>query len=140
MFKLEMYKEYIKRNEGLSLWPYRCTKEKLTIGWGRNLDDRGISRNEAEVLLSNDLEITFRCLTTVFGYELLKDLTHNRRLVLVDMMLNLGAPRFWSFKNMIQAVKDGWWDKAAYEILDSKYARIDVPHRAKRNSELMRKG
>lgn len=140
MFKLEMYKEYIKRNEGLSLWPYRCTKEKLTIGWGRNLDDRGISRNEAEVLLSNDLEITFRCLTTVFGYELLKDLTHNRRLALVDMMLNLGAPRFWSFKNMIQAVKDGWWDKAAYEILDSKYARIDVPHRAKRNSELMRKG
>ena len=140
MFKLEMYKEYIKRNEGLSLKPYRCTKEKLTIGWGRNLDDRGISRNEAEVLLSNDLEITFRCLTTVFGYELLKDLTHNRRLALVDMMLNLGAPRFWSFKNMIQAVKDGWWDKAAYEILDSKYARIDVPHRAKRNSELMRKG
>ena len=140
MFKLEMYKEYIKRNEGLSLWPYRCTKEKLTIGWGRNLDDRGISRNEAEVLLSNDLEITFRCLTTVFGYELLKDLTHNRRLALVDMMLNLGAPRFWGFKNMIQAVKDGWWDKAAYEILDSKYARTDVPHRAKRNSELMRKG
>lgn len=140
MFNLEEYKNYIKINEGLSLKPYRCTKEKLTIGWGRNLDARGISRNEAEVLLSNDLEITFRCLTTVFGYELLKDLTHNRRLALVDMMLNLGAPRFWSFKNMIQAVKDGWWDKAAYEILDSKYARIDVPHRAKRNSELMRKG
>jgi len=31
------------RDEALRLKPYRCTAGKLTIGVGRNLDDRGIS-------------------------------------------------------------------------------------------------
>jgi lysozyme len=140
MFELEIYKPYIKINEGLRLRLYKCSNEKWTIGWGRNLEDQGISRNEAEVLLNSDLTIAFRGLTTVFGYDVLKDLDHNRRLVLVDMMLNMGSPSFWDFKKMIQAVKDGWWDKAAYEILDSKYAREDVPNRADRNAKLMKKG
>ena len=41
--------------EGLRLKPYRDTVGKLTIGWGRNLEDNGITKLEAEVLLDHDL-------------------------------------------------------------------------------------
>mgnify|MGYP006208816685 CR=1 FL=1 len=43
------------RDEGLRLKPYRCTADKLSLGYGRNLDDVGISEDEAEYLLANDI-------------------------------------------------------------------------------------
>ncbi|MFD2234837.1 glycoside hydrolase family protein, partial [Phaeospirillum tilakii] len=43
------------RDESLRLKPYRCPAGKLTIGIGRNLDDVGISREEAETLLDHDI-------------------------------------------------------------------------------------
>jgi lysozyme len=47
--------DLLKKHEGLRLKPYRCSADKLTIGYGRNLDDVGISEEEAEMLLLNDL-------------------------------------------------------------------------------------
>jgi lysozyme len=44
------------RDEGLKLKPYTDTVGKLTIGIGRNLTDRGISRQEALVLARNDVD------------------------------------------------------------------------------------
>lgn len=38
-------------DEGLRLFPYRCTAGKLTIGVGRNLDDKGLSREEMQSLI-----------------------------------------------------------------------------------------
>ncbi len=52
---LERIKEQLVRHEGLGLKPYRCPAGKLTIGYGRNLDDTGISKAEAYELLSNDI-------------------------------------------------------------------------------------
>ena len=52
---LEKLKEQLIRHEGLRLKPYRCTANKLTIGVGRNLDDVGISEDEALILLENDI-------------------------------------------------------------------------------------
>ena len=43
--------EDLKRDEGFRSHPYRDTVGKLTIGYGRNLDDVGISEREAEQLL-----------------------------------------------------------------------------------------
>ena len=52
----------IKRHEGLRLKPYLCTAGKLTIGYGRNLETNGISGDEAEYLLKNDIErATWAC-------------------------------------------------------------------------------
>ena len=50
--------EQLKRHEGLKLKPYKCTADKLTIGVGRNLEDVGISEEEAEMLLQNCLLYT----------------------------------------------------------------------------------
>ena len=45
----------LKRHESLELKPYKCTSGKLTIGVGRNLEDIGITEQEAELLLLNDI-------------------------------------------------------------------------------------
>ena len=41
----------IRKNEGLAHQPYRCSAGALTIGYGHNLDARGISKEVAELLL-----------------------------------------------------------------------------------------
>ena len=48
--------EMLKRHEGLKVFPYHCSQNKLTIGIGRNLDDKGISKDEAYYLLYNDIK------------------------------------------------------------------------------------
>lgn len=106
-------------HEGLRLKPYRCPAGKLTIGIGRNLDDKGITRDEAIALLHNDL------------YECIDDLQHifQRfyyfpeivRRVLIDMRFNLGATGFRSFKRMIEAVKNDDYGEAALEMQDSNW-------------------
>src|SRR5438876_896932 len=53
------------KHEGLSLKPYRCPAGKRTIGVGRNLDDRGISEDEAAMLLGNDIRFVWKELSRV---------------------------------------------------------------------------
>ena len=129
-------KKYIQNNEGLSLKPYLCTAGKTTIGYGRNLDSVGISEDEADMLLLNDIQRCFDELTEIFGMDFY-DMEHNIQVVLTDMIFNLGKVRFLGFRKMINAVRDGDYDLAAIEILDSKYAKKDVPNRARRNAILM---
>ena len=132
-------KEYIKENEGLRLKPYKCSAGKSTIGWGRNLDDKGISENEAELMLTEDINDCIDSLCSIFNYLGLRLLSEKRQLVLIDMIFNLGASRFSKFKKMIQAVKDRDFEEAAKQLLESRYAK-QVPNRANRNAEMMREG
>lgn len=53
---LEILFDQLKDFEGLELKPYRCTSNKLTIGLGRNLEDNGITEEEAYYLATNDLD------------------------------------------------------------------------------------
>lgn len=133
--------EYVKKNEGLRLKPYLCTAGKWTIGYGHNLEN-GISEYVAEAILDEDIRTAIEDVLDIFSND--KDefqliLSYNRYTALVDMMFNLGKPRFLTFKRMIQAIKEKNWDKAANELLDSKYA-TQVGQRANNNANLLRKG
>jgi len=46
----------LRDHEGLRLKPYVCPAGRLTIGYGRNLDDGGITEDEAEFLFRNDVQ------------------------------------------------------------------------------------
>jgi len=130
-------KEWIKMNEGLELKLCKCTAGKLSIGYARNLSENGIRKSEAELMLKNDFEIAKTALYNIFGFEFFLLLPDNCKTVLLDMGYNLGETRFRTFKKLIQAVKEKDFYEAATQILDSKYAREDVPERAKRNAKLM---
>lgn len=129
--------EQIKRHEGLKLKPYRCTANKLTIGYGRNIEDVGISEAEAEILLSNDLS---RCTKEVAKHvESFAKLNDARQSVLVNMCFNLGIAGLLKFKKFIAAVNDGFFELAAKEMLDSLWAK-QVGNRAIELSEQIKTG
>lgn len=131
-------RELIKRHEGLRLKPYRCPAGKLTIGYGRNLEDVGISEEEAEVLLQNDLrravETAARC-AAEHGV-LFETLPEDAKVVLTDMAFNLGF-RLSGFRRMFAALKRGDYEEAAREMLDSLWAR-QVGERARELSGIMK--
>ena len=128
--------EYVKNHEGLSLKPYYCTAHKLSIGIGRNLEDRGITQEEAFFLFGNDLRLAVSDLNRVFGEDF-RGFPDKVQLAFIDMMFQLGLGGFCGFKNMIKYAKAGNWKEAARELMDSKYAREDCPDRAKQNRDLV---
>lgn len=129
--------EQLIDHEGLELFPYKCTAEKLTIGVGRNLDDRGISEDEAKYLLENDIAIVERELLE--RQPMVSMLDSVRQRVLVDMGFNLGLPTLMKFQNMWDAIEDENWEEAAEQMLDSRWAR-QVGRRATRLADAMATG
>lgn len=123
-------------DEGMRLKPYRDTVGKLTIGVGRNLDDNGISEDEALVMLKNDIDQAFDELSQFDWFNSLKPVKQD---ALVNMCFNLGLPRLLSFKRMIAALEVGDYQTAADEALDSKWA-VQVGERANRIAEVIRNG
>jgi lysozyme len=126
----------IKKHEGLRLKPYYCTGGKLTIGYGRNLDDNGINQLEAEFMLINDIDSSVHQLEAIFPDYL--EWPEEARAAMCSMMFNLGATRFRTFKRMIAAIHAQDYEKAITELLSSRYA-TQVPNRVNEIAGLLRK-
>lgn len=123
------------RDEGLRLKPYVDSVGKTTIGVGRNLDDRGISEEEAMMLLNADI---FHAIDGVQKCcSVYHDLSRPRQLVMISMAFNLGAEGLKKFVRFLNAVHLADWDDAADEMLQSKWA-TQVGPRAHRLADMMR--
>jgi len=131
-------KAQLVRHEGLRLKPYRCTAGKMTIGIGRNLDDRGISQKEAYAMLERDIQDCEQWLIDEIP-EVYNKLDEVRQSVLLNMCFNLGIKGLLGFKNTLAFIGAGDWERAANNMLASKWAK-QVGMRAIELSELMRKG
>lgn len=130
-------KAQLVRHEGLRLKPYRDTVGKLTIGVGRNLDDVGITEDEARTLLDNDVaRVESHIARVVPAFSSLDDV---RQRVLVDMAFNLGVPGLLKFKAMLAAVEARDFFHAALEMIDSRWA-AQVGQRATRLAAMMETG
>ena len=127
----------IKADEGWSPTPYKDTEGILTIGFGTNITR--ITREEGEMLLDIRLKKVIQYDLIALDPEEIAPLNESRQIVYISMLYNLGIGRFCGFKKMRQAVKDKDWDKAAEEMLDSKWHR-QVGKRAERLADIMRTG
>lgn len=125
------------RDEGLHLKPYLCTANKLTIGVGRNLDDVGISEEEAQILLDHDIAACVADLDRSLPWW--HDLSEARQRALLNMRFNLGLSRLLGFKQMLAALERGDYETAAAQALDSQWAK-QVGDRAQRIAALIRQG
>lgn len=123
--------------EGFSSKPYKDTVGKLTIGFGRNLDDVGLTLEESRFLLKNDVDKTVKLLREKFDW--FNDLSAPRQSVIIDMVFNMGYTRFIGFKKMIQFIIQNDYNNAASEMLNSKWA-TQVKGRAVNLSKMMRSG
>ena len=125
------------RDEGLKLRPYRCTAGKLTVGYGHNLDDVGISKTVAIFILRDDIE---GCVVDLNrNARWWRSLPENCQRALINMCFNLGWPRLSKFQNMFAALQSGDYARAADEALDSLWAN-QVGERAQRVAALIREG
>ena len=113
--------EQIKKHEGLELKVYTCTAGRLTIGYGRNLEDRGITEEEALYLLRNDIEkITKRLKKEIKFFDTLNE---PRQWVLINMAYNMGVTGLLKFKNTLKNIENEKYIEASNQMLDSKWAK-----------------
>jgi lysozyme len=127
----------LTRDEGLRLKPYKCTAGKTTIGIGRNLDDVGITRAEAEALCRNDVARVEAELDARLPWW--RGLGEVRQRVIANMAFNLGTDGLLKFKNTLRHVEAGEYLAAAQGMLASKWA-TQVGPRAVRLAQMMRDG
>lgn len=122
------------RDEGLKLKPYKDTVGKWTVGVGRNLDDRGISRDEALYMLGNDITTTLKDLDAVIPeWRLLEE---DKARALANMMFNLGRIRFCQFIKMLDAIRRNDWATVGDEARNSKWFK-QVGDRAERIAKIL---
>jgi len=107
-------------DEGLRLKPYRCTAGRLTIGVGRNLDDRGITEAEARLLLGNDIADCWGSLLAALPW--LGNAPEPVQEALVNMGFNMGVGGLLAFKQTLGLVAARDYAGAARSMLASKWA------------------
>lgn len=128
-------KRNLKRDEGFSRKPYKDTVGKLTIGYGRNLDDVGITEEEADFLLNKDMIAAVNLVNRNISAIELKP--WQVRVAIYNMTFNMGINRLLGFRNMLDAIDKDDFNRAADEALDSKWA-AQVGTRATRIAQLFR--
>lgn len=127
---MDKLKSELIRDEGLRLTPYKCTAGKLTIGIGRNIEDKGITEDEAHYMLYNDIRECLSDCVLIFGDDW-KYFSDARKRVFVNMRFNLGPKGFRSFKNTIRYAKMRDWIMVAQNMRNSRWYN-QVGDRAKR--------
>jgi len=130
--RLKRMKQELTVFEGFREKPYLCSAGKLTIGIGRNLEDRGISAQEAETLLETDIFLCWESVKNKLPWVL--ELPLVAQDVLVHMCFNLGIKGLLSFVKTLEALRHQNWREAALEMKHSKWAK-QVGHRATELSE-----
>jgi lysozyme len=140
---LQQLKSSLLRDEGYRKMPYRCTEGKETIGVGFNLDairENGMSEKFADHILEYQIVEATQEVGKIFSEFNKPEVGWNGEvmLVVVNMMFCMGPAKFKTFKKFIKAVKAGHFHKAADEIMDSHWARVQAPKRAERLSRQIR--
>lgn len=130
-------KGLLVHHESYRQFPYTDTTGHLSIGIGRNLTDRGITHTEAFYLLDDDIVYFNNKLNYYLPFFI--NLSENRQIALINMCFNLGIQGFLGFKDMISALEAHDYERAAKEMLDSKWAQ-QVGERAICLANIMRTG
>jgi len=143
--------DYTKKEEGYRDRPYKDSKGILTIGYGFNMQEPGISalipkdvKSGKRALTKKEADDIFNKAYTIAEQDAIKfsgeswdSMNKQQKKALIDMSYQLGGAKLSGFKELKKAIKSEDWERASKEILNSKYAREDAPNRARRNSKLM---
>jgi|TARA_R110002020_G_scaffold170460_1_gene360117 lysozyme len=134
--------EQLIHHEGLKLEPYTCPEGFLSIGVGRNIQSRGISKNEALYLLKNDIDISMKELDDSFPW--FSNLSEARQIALIDLHYNIGLTKLKKFKKTLaligQAVNgEASWSDVSAELLRSKWSS-QVGERSYTIARLLKEG
>tara|TARA_A100001201_G_scaffold67008_1_gene62403 strand:+ start:299 stop:742 length:444 start_codon:yes stop_codon:yes gene_type:complete len=146
MDKEKLIKE-LMLDEGVVYEIYRDHLGYPTFGVGHLITEKdeewglavGTPIPKKRVLECLDKDIEIVCTELDKNMKWWKELDDVRQRVLANMAFNLGLPRLSKFVNFLTAVQDSNWEKAADEMMDSKWAN-QVGDRAVRLSKKMLEG
>ena len=133
---LKKLTDQLTKHEELKLKPYTDSVGKLTIGIGHNLTDKGLTKSQALSIFMDDLTETINFLN--FKFKWFKDLDEVRQRAIADMTFDLMG-KLLQFKDMLSAIEAKDWNKAADELLDSKFAE-QTGQRARDLAHMIRTG
>ena len=127
--------ESIKHHEGFVKHVYDDSLGIPTIGYGFAIKDLVLEEDLCDEILLRKLRILGRSVMSKFPF--FDNLPSDCKTVLMEMCYQLGVTGVSKFKKALKAMEDGDWEKAADEMLDSKWAK-QTPNRAKEMSDIIR--
>lgn len=133
--RVKLYRD-LAFDEGLRLKMYKDSKGNRTIGFGHNLEARGISENVAVMILNEDIDYYVPSLYR--QYPWLCSHSEPVQRALANMYFNM-EHRLNKFVKMLAALRKRDYEQASKEVLNSLYA-TQVGERATRIAELIRSG
>ena len=142
---IERIKEDLVKHEGYVTEIYLCSEGYPTFGIGHMVteDDMehtwpvGTPVTDERILQVFHDDCNAACTDASALFLNFSSHPENVQRVLVNMAFNLGRSRLGKFKNMITAVNEGNYSKAADEMVDSKWYR-QVKRRGEELVEIMR--
>lgn len=140
MINVTAIRQNLKAEEGFRPHAYGDHLGYLTIGYGRMVDRRlngGITREEAEYLLENDIGRVVADLRAALPW--VENLPDGVAGALVEMGYQLGVPGLLKFKTMLGHIEAGRFQEAAVAARRSLWAR-QTPERAGRVAEKIESG
>lgn len=133
----EILTDRLMISEGFRQFPYKDSVGILTIGYGRNLAEVGVNKEEAKYLLINDLKTAILICRSKLDW--FNELDLIRQSVIADMVFNMGFNRFLKFKKFINFIIDKDYANASKEMLNSLWA-TQVKGRATNLSRIFKDG
>ena len=148
----------IRLEEGFRGVPYRDTLNNWTVGFGSLIGGRTLTKIENERLYGSDQplsiaetvqfyrnkpmseedatyllerDIKIAEMDAKMVYADWEDMPSEKKVPIIDMLYNLGLPKYRKFRRHIAAVKRRDWKEAAKEVRNS-LAYIQAPNRYKR--------
>lgn len=116
----DLVRDECKDQKNPDLKVYHDSKGIETIGVGRNLRGKGISREEAFYLLNHDIEEVVVDLDQHLPWWL--QLDEVRQRVLANMRFNMGHDEFLKFHMTLGLIQGGQYDAAATHVLKLPWA------------------
>ena len=136
----EELKEEIKLHEGYRDTVYLDSLSKRTVGFGHLCvedhweDGKQYDKEYLEEIFKKDFNIALTDANKILEG---KPVNHIAREVIIELVFNIGMPRTKKFVKMLSALDREDYGEAAFQIMDSLYAR-QVPNRANAIATKMR--
>lgn len=142
---IEQLRETLKVDEGIKYEIYKDHLGYPTFGIGHLIVESdqeygepvgtGVHLNRVNEAFDEDVAVMVDEAKKLFPD--LEDLPEEAQQVIVNMTFNMGRPRLSKFKKFIAGVNAGDWEKAAVEMMDSRWAK-QVGSRAERLRDRIR--
>jgi len=142
---IDQVKEDLIRHEGYVREIYLCSEGLPTFGIGHLVVETdpeytwpiGTPVEDERILTAFDTDFKEAYTDACAVFLNLSSLPDKVQRVCINMAFNLGRTRLSQFKNMIKAVNEGNWRKAADEMVDSRWYH-QVGRRSQELVEMMR--